>query len=436
MVNADNRLTEPRALLRRMFDAAIDAAQPALCVPRHLPPAPRGRLVVIGAGKASAAMARAVEDHWRGELSGVVVTRYGYNVPCQRIQIVEAAHPVPDAAGLAASERILTAVRDLRPEDLVLCLISGGGSSLLVRPLPGLTLENKQAVNRALLKSGATIREMNCVRRHLSAVKGGRLGAACHPARLLTLLISDVPGDDPVDIASGPTVPDPTTCADALAILRRHAIEVAPAVLDILEGGYGESLKPGDPRLAGTELRMIATPQMALEAAASVAREAGITPLILGDSIEGEAREVGKVMAGIARQVGTHAQPCAPPCVLLSGGETTVTVRGEGRGGRNVEFLLALGIALDRQAGVHAIAGDTDGVDGTEEVAGAYLAPDSLGRALAQGINARGSLANNDGHGFFAALGDAVVTGPTLTNVNDFRAILITQSAAAVPTRP
>src|SRR6202167_236298 len=342
---------EPRALLRRMFQAAIDAAQPPLCVRRHLPAPPRGRLVVIGAGKASAAMARAVEDNWRGDLSGVVVTRYGYSVPCQRIDIIEAAHPVPDAASVAASERILAAVRDLRPEDLVLCLISGGASALLVRPLPGLTLEDKQAVNRALLKSGATIREMNCVRRHLSGIKGGRLGAACHPAKLITLLISDVPGDNPVDIGSGPTVADPTTCADALAILKRYAIQVPRPVLELLESGRGESPKPGDPRLAGSEIRMIATPQMALEAAAGVARQVGVAPLILGDSIEGEARDVGKVMAGIARQVGTHGQPCAAPCALLSGGETTVTVRGDGRGGRNVEFLLALGIALDRQEG-------------------------------------------------------------------------------------
>jgi len=427
---------EPRALLRRMFQAAIDAAQPALCVPRHLPQPPLGRLVVIGAGKASAAMARAVEDNWRGELSGLVVTRYGYSVPCRRIEIVEAAHPVPDAAGLAAAERILKLVQNLHPEDLVLCLISGGASALLVLPLPGLTLQDKQAVNRALLTSGATIREMNCVRRHLSAVKGGRLGAACHPAKLITLLISDVPGDDPVDIGSGPTVADPSTCADALAILKRYAIEVPPNVRGLLESGRGESPKPGDPQLAGSEIRMIATPQMALEAAANVARQAGVAPLILGDSIEGEARDVGKVMAGIARQVGTHGQPCAAPCVLLSGGETTVTVHGEGRGGRNVEFLLALGIALDGQEGVFAIAGDTDGVDGTEEVAGAYLAPDSLTRALDKGINARSSLANNDGHGFFESIGDAVVTGPTLTNVNDFRAILVTQAIASSSASP
>jgi hydroxypyruvate reductase len=425
--------SEARALLRRMFDAAIDAAQPALCVPRHLPQPPRGRLVVIGAGKASAAMARAVEDNWRGELSGVVVTRYGYSVPCRRIDIVEAAHPVPDVAGLAAAERILAAVQDLRPEDLVLCLISGGASSLLVRPLPGLTLSDKQAVNRALLKSGATIREMNCVRRHLSAVKGGRLGVACHPARLITLLISDVPGDDPVDIGSGPTVADPTSCADALDIVRRYGIELPSIVFESLESGRGESVKPGDARLAGSETRMIATPQMALEAAAEVASRAGVSSLILGDSIEGEARDVGKVMAGIARQVIAHGQPGAAPCVLLSGGETTVTVRGDGRGGRNVEFLLSLAIALDRQAGVYAIAGDTDGVDGTEEVAGAYLAPDSLARALALGISASSSLANNDGHGFFEAIGDAVVTGPTLTNVNDFRAILITAAAGPGP---
>lgn len=425
MPNGAGDATGMRALLRRMFDAAIGAAQPALCVPRHLPQPPRGRLVVIGAGKASAAMARAVEDNWGGDLSGLVVTRYGYDVPCRRIEIVEAAHPVPDAAGLAAAGRILQLVRDLGPEDLVLCLISGGASALLVLPLPGLTLDDKQAVNRALLKSGATIREMNCVRRHLSAIKGGRLGAACHPAKLITLLISDVPGDDPVDIGSGPTVADPTTCADALSIIRRHAISVPPNVLLVLESGRGESPKPGDARLAGAEIRMIATPQMALEAAAAVAREARIAPLILGDSIEGEARDVGKVMAGIARQVVTHGQPCAPPCVLLSGGETTVTVRGAGRGGRNVEFLLALGIALDGQSGVYAIAGDTDGVDGTEDVAGAILTPDTLARARVQGINPGISLANNDGHGFFESLGDAVVTGPTLTNVNDFRAIVI-----------
>lgn len=419
----------PRELLRRMFDAAINAAQPAHCIPPHLPTPPKGRLVVIGAGKASAAMAKAVEDNWPGDLSGLVVTRYGYGVPCRRIEIVEAAHPVPDAAGLAAARRIRDLVQGLTADDVVLCLISGGGSSLLALPMEGLTLEDKQAVNKALLKSGASISEMNCVRRHLSAIKGGRLAAACYPAKVVTLLISDVPGDNPIDIASGPTVPDPTTCEDALAIIKRYGIEVPAKVLDILESGRGETVKPGDSRLAGITTRMIATPQMALEAAAVVARDAGINAAILGDSIEGEARDVGKVMAGIALQVALHNQPFAAPCVLLSGGETTVTVRGNGRGGRNVEFLLSLGIALDGHAGIHAIAGDTDGVDGIEEIAGACLAPDTLARAWAQGIKPKDSLANNDGHGFFETLGDSVITGPTLTNVNDFRAILITEEA-------
>lgn len=415
----------PRDLLRRMFDAAIASAQPAVCVPPHLPEPPKGRLVVIGAGKASGAMARAVEDHWSGPLSGLVVTRYGYKVPCERIEVVEAAHPVPDAAGMEAAQRIKALVQGLTADDTVLCLISGGGSALLALPLDGISLDDKQAVNRALLKSGATISEMNCVRRHLSAVKGGRLAAACHPATVVTLLISDVPGDNPMDIASGPTVADPTTCADALAIIRRYGIEVPPAVREVLESGRGESVKPGDPRLAGCAVRMIATPQMALEAAAEVARAAGIPAHILGDSLEGEARDVGTVMAGIASQVAKRNQPFPAPCVLLSGGETTVTVRGQGRGGRNVEFLLALGVALNGCPGVHALAGDTDGVDGLEEIAGAYLGPDSLARAWNLGIKPRDALADNDGHGFFEALGDSVVTGPTLTNVNDFRAILI-----------
>ena len=422
---------EPRptqALLRRLFDAAIASAQPARCLPAHLPTPDElgsGRLIVIGAGKASGAMARAVEDHWPGPLSGLVVTRYGYALPCERIEIVEAAHPVPDAAGLAAAERLLQMVQGLSADDLVLCLISGGGSSLLPLPAPSLTLAHKQDVSRALLKCGATISEMNCVRRHLSGIKGGRLAAACHPARLLTLLISDVPGDDPMDIASGPTVADPTTCEDALAILRRYGIDVPAPVLELLESGRGESVKPGDARLARAEVRMIATPQMALEAAAGVARAAGYTPYILGDALEGEARDVGTVLAGMALQVAQRNQPVAAPCVLLSGGETTVTVRGTGRGGRNVECLLAMGIALHGHPRIHALAGDTDGVDGQEEIAGAYLAPDALARAWALGLKPKDSLANNDGHGFFAALSDAVITGPTLTNVNDFRAILI-----------
>jgi len=418
----------PRELLRAMFDAAIGSAQPARVIAAHLPPPPKGRLVVIGAGKASAAMARAVEDHWAGprdQLEGLVVTRYGYAVACERIEIVEAAHPVPDAAGEAAARRLMALVAGLTADDLVLCLISGGGSSLLPMPLPGLTLADKQALNRALLKSGATIGEMNCVRRHLSAIKGGRLAAACHPARVLTLLISDVPGDDPIDIASGPTVPDPTTCADALALVRRYGIELPPAVREVLDSGRGESVKPGDPRLARIETRIIAAPQMALEAAAAVARDAGVMPVILGDALEGEARDVGTVLAGIARQAADRGQPAKAPCVLLSGGETTVTVRGGGRGGRNVECLLAMALGLRGHPRIHALAGDTDGVDGQEEIAGAIITPDTLARAWAAGLNPSDRLADNDGHGFFEALGDSVVTGPTLTNVNDFRAILV-----------
>ena len=419
---------DPRTLLRQMFDAAVASAQPALCLAPHLPAppsSPKGRTIVIGAGKASAAMARALEDHWPGPLEGLVVTRYGYEVPCQRIEIVQAAHPVPDEAGLAASRRIAEKVKGLTADDLVIALISGGGSSLLVAPAPGLTLADKRAVNAALLASGASISEMNCVRRHLSALKGGRLGALCHPARVVTLLISDVPGDDPRDIASGPTVADPTSCADALAIIDRYRMAVPDAVRRVLASGAGESVKPGDARLARSEFRMITAPQVALEAAARVARDAGIPVHILGDSLEGEARDLGKAMAGIARQVALRGQPFEPPCVLLSGGETTVTVRGQGRGGRNVEFLLSLAVTLDGLAGVHAIAGDTDGVDGAEEIAGAHVTPDTLARAWAAGINPRASLDANDGHGFFRALGDSVVTGPTLTNVNDFRAILV-----------
>lgn len=422
--NTESR--DARELLKKMFNAAVAAAQPELCIPPNLPDPPRGRLIVIGAGKASAAMARAVENCWTGPLAGLVVTRYGYAVACDAIEVVEAAHPVPDAAGHEAAARILKRVSGLTADDLVLCLISGGGSALLPLPAPGLALEDKQAINRALLKSGATISEMNCVRRHLSAIKGGRLAAACHPARLVNLIISDVPGDNPVDIASGPTVADASTCAEALAILRRYEIGAPRHVLEILESGRGESIKPGDLRLPTMTTKLIATPQMALEAAAEVARRNGFASHILGDSIEGEARDVGKAMAGIALQVARRQQPFARPCVLLSGGETTVTVRGNGRGGRNVEFLLSLGIALQGAAGVYAIAADTDGVDGQDEIAGALLAPDTLARAWAQDIRPADSLARNDGHGFFAALGDSLVTGPTLTNVNDFRAILIT----------
>lgn len=425
MLSNESAVPADEALLRAMFDAAIASAQPALCVPPHLPDPPKGRLVVIGAGKASAAMARAVEDHWKGPLSGLVVTRYGHAVPCQRIEILEAAHPVPDAAAEQGAIRMLECVKGLTADDLVLCLISGGGSSLLPMPLPGLTLADKQALNKALLKSGASITEMNCVRRHLSAIKGGRLAAACYPARVLNLLLSDVPGDNPIDIASGPTVPDPTTCAEALGILERYGIKVPPAAMAALQSGEGETLKPNDPRLPVIENRLVATPQMALEAAAAVARKVGWVVHILGDAIEGEAKDVAKTLAGVALQIVRRGQPFQAPCILLSGGETTVTLRGKGRGGRNVEFLLSLGVALNGEPGISALAGDTDGVDGMEEIAGALLCPDSLARARALGMNPHERLDDNDGHGFFEALGDSVVTGPTLTNVNDFRAIVV-----------
>jgi glycerate 2-kinase len=416
---------KPGELLRKMFDVAVASAQPALCVPPHLPEKPRGRTVVIGAGKASAAMAQALESAWEGPLEGLVVTRYGYALPCERIEIVEAAHPVPDEAGFHAALRIADKVKGLNADDLVIALISGGGSALLVAPAEGLTLADKQAVNSALLKSGASISEINCVRRHLSSLKGGRLGALCAPACLVSLMISDVPGDDPLDIASGPTVADPTTCADALAILARYAIAPPQAVLDVLRSGASESVKPGDPRLARAEARIVAAPQMALEAAANFARENGYAAHILSDRIEGEAREAGKIMAGMALYAAARGKPFSAPCVLLSGGETTVTLRGNGRGGRNVEFLLALALALRGASRIHGLAGDTDGVDGMEEIAGALFSPDTLFRARAQKIDPRAMLDNNDGHTFFQALGDSVVTGPTLTNVNDFRAILI-----------
>ncbi|MFK7964592.1 MAG: glycerate kinase [Burkholderiaceae bacterium] len=408
-----------------MFDAAVASAQPALNIPKYLPDDRDAPLVVIGAGKASAAMASAVEAHWRGPLSGLVVTRYGYGVACKHIEIVEAAHPVPDAAGLQAAERLMALAETFTADHHVLCLISGGGSSLLPLPAPGLSLEHKQSVNRALLASGATITEMNCVRRHLSAIKGGRLAAACHPARLLTLLISDVPGDDPIDIASGPTVADSTTCADALGIVERYQIDLPQAVRDMLTSGDGESVKPGDSRLEQHETRIIAAPQLALESAAQLARDAGYTPYILGDALEGEASEVGKVLGGIARQTALREQPFKKPAVLLSGGETTVTIKGTGRGGRNVECLLSMALALNGMPKVYALSADTDGVDGQEEVAGAIITPDTLARAWAIDKPPAKSLANNDGHGFFESLGDAVVSGPTMTNVNDFRAIVI-----------
>ncbi|WP_020173791.1 glycerate kinase type-2 family protein [Methyloferula stellata] len=415
-------------LLRALFDAAIHRALPSVCLPQNLPPRPKGRTIVIGAGKAAAAMAKAVEDNWDGPLEGLVVTRYGHNVPCKTIEVIEAAHPVPDAAGMAGAARILASVKGLTSDDLVLSLISGGASALLALPAQGISLAEKQEINKALLKSGATITEMNCVRKHLSAIKGGRLAAAATPARMVTLMISDVPGDDPSVIGSGPTVADPTTQADALGILQKYKIDVPASVKAVLGLPANETPKPGDACFSKNELRMIVTPQASLEAAAEIAKAHGYQPMILGNDIEGEARDVALVHAAIARQVAHYGQPGAAPLALLSGGETTVTVRGKGRGGRNAEFLLALAVALDGHAGIHAIAGDTDGIDGTEDNAGAMLAPDTLARAAAIGASAKAHLANNDGYSFFSALGDLVVTGPTLTNVNDFRAILIDKS--------
>jgi hydroxypyruvate reductase len=414
-----------------MFDAAVAAADPLRRVPPFLPPRPPGRVVVVGAGKAAARMAQAVEQSWEGPLSGLVVTRYGHAVPCCQIEVVQAAHPVPDTAGQRAARRILDLVSGLGEQDLMLALLSGGGSALLALPAPGLTLADKQAISTALLRSGAPIGTVNLVRKHLSAIKGGRLAAAAFPAATVGLLISDVPGDDPAVIASGPTVGEASAPADALAALAAYHVPIPPAVQAHLERSPG-CPRPGDPRLARVTNHVIAAPQQSLQAAAAVAQAAGVTAVILSDSLEGESREVGIVLAGIARQVRRHGQPAAAPCVLLSGGETTVTVRGTGRGGRNVELLLSLALALRGEPGVHAIACDTDGVDGTEEVAGAFIDPDTLRRAARRGVDAAAALANNDAHRFFATLGDQVVTGPTLTNVNDFRAVLVERSSRAL----
>ncbi|MEM7544858.1 MAG: glycerate kinase [Pseudomonadota bacterium] len=411
-----------RALLRSLFDAAVDAAMPSKLIAHHLPPRTAGRTIVIGAGKASAAMAAAFEAAWDGPCEGLVVTRYRHGVPCEQIEIVEASHPVPDAAGLKAAGRILDLANGAGPEDQIVALISGGGSSLLTLPADGISFEDKQALNSALLACGAPIDEMNAVRKHVSAIKGGRLAVAAYPARLLTLTISDVPGDDPAIIASGPTVADPSTFADARDVLVRRGVTPSPAIARHLAKASVETPKPGDERLARAELRMIATPQISLDAAAAVAQAAGVEPIMLGDAVEGEARILGQQMAKRARAT-------TGPVVLLSGGETTVTLsRGEtprGRGGRNVEFLLGLAEALNGAPNISAIACDTDGVDGMEEVAGAIVCPDTAQRADAAGISLTDALSAHNGHGFFEAIGDQIITGPTLTNVNDFRAILV-----------
>lgn len=416
---------DPSKLLRQALDAAIASAQADRCIPDYLPAPVKGRTLVIGAGKASASMARVLEKHWQGDLSGLVLTQYGYAVPCEQIEIIEAAHPVPDQAGMDAAQRMLELVGDLQADDQVICLISGGGSSLLALPAPGISLQQKQSINQALLKSGASISEMNCVRRHLSAVKGGRLAAACHPAKVVTLLISDVPGDEPVNIASGPSVGDPSSCADALVIIDRYQIKLPDHIHQALLSGELESIKPEDARLKDTSSHLIATPQKALLAAADAIHQFGLKAHILSDRIEGESRDVGRTLAAIALQTSIYAQPFHPPCVILSGGETTVTVKGNGKGGRNVECLLSMAIALQGHAGIYALAADTDGVDGREPIAGAIITPDTLKRARNININPLQALDRNDGHGFFQALDDSIVTGPTQTNVNDFRMMLV-----------
>jgi glycerate 2-kinase len=419
--------TFARAALRVLFDTAVAAADPRTVLAPHLPSKPvSGRCIVVGGGKSAAVMAAALEDAWPDIiLQGTVVTRYGHAVPTKRIEVIEASHPVPDANSERGALKLLERVRGLTKDDLVIALISGGASALLAAPVPGLTLGDKQAINRALLACGANITEMNCVRKHLSAIKGGRLAAAAAPARVVTLAISDVPGDDPAVIGSGPTVADATTFAAARALIARYGITPPPSVAARLARDDDETPKPGD--LTNVEFRMIATPMMALDAMAAKARGLGLTPLILGDALEGEAGQMGAVMAGIARSVRTHGQPLKGPAVLLSGGETTVTMSGEapGAGGRNTTFLLGLAIALDGAPGIWAVAGDTDGIDGMGDIAGALLTPDTLHRARAKGLDARAMLAAHDSHGFFGAIGDLIVTGPTLTNVNDIRAILI-----------
>jgi hydroxypyruvate reductase len=424
---------DPRAFLRALYDCAVERAMPARVMAGHLPAPPKGRTVVIGGGKASGAMAAALDALWpaAAPLSGLVLTRYHHTPPAYaarpgRIRVLEAAHPVPDEAGRQGALAMLETVRGLTTDDLVIALVSGGGSALLSLPVAGLSFEDKQQVNRALLASGASIDEMNCVRKHLSAIKGGRLAAACAPAPVLTLLISDVPGDVPEVIASGPTLPDPTTCADALAIIDRYRIALPAAVRAGLESGACESPKPGDPRFAGHAVRMIATPQQSLEAAAALARSAGLAAHVLSDEIEGESREVGKVHAALARAVARRGTPFSRPCVILSGGETTVTVRQKGgRGGRAGEFALGCAIALQAEPGVYVLAADTDGIDGIEDNAGAIVTPDTLARASARGVSPAGCLDRNDAYNFFAPIGDLVVTGPTFTNVNDFRAVLV-----------
>ncbi len=416
----------PVKLLQDLFNRAIEVARPNNMLVNHLPEPGNGRVIIVGAGKASAAMAKVAEGFYGDKAEGIIVTRYGYEVICKNIKVMQAAHPVPDESGMHAATCILRYLKNLKSTDLVVNLVSGGGSALLPLPTKGLTLADKQDINTKLLKSGASISEINIVRRHLSAIKGGRLAAATHPAKLVNLIISDVPGDNHCDIASGYGVADPTTSQDAVEVLKRYRINVPEHILSVLNQSSSESIKPNDPKLANVSTTIIASAQMALEAAAEMANDRGYNSLILGDGIEGESREVANVMAGIARQVKHYNQPAQSPCVLLSGGETTVTIKGNGRGGRNVEFLLSLALALNGVKGIYALAGDTDGVDGQEEIAGAYITPSIIADAVSRGIDPLAYLDNNDAHTFFELMNTQLITGPTLTNVNDFRAILIT----------
>lgn len=417
---------DTRQFLRSLFEEAVAHAQAENLIGGNLPPCPSGKTIVIGAGKAAGSMARAVEDHWPGELSGLVITPYDHAVPCERIEVVEAAHPVPDAAGQHAAKRILANLDDLRAEDLILCLLSGGGSALLTIPAEGISLRDKQYVTAALLKSGAGIAELNCVRKHLSAVKGGRLTVAGSPAHMVCLAISDVPGNDISVIASGPTVPDATTREMAREILQRHAIAAPAAVFEHLAKPASESPKPGDPVFDNSEFVILVTAEDAMAAAAKLACKSGIEPVLLGD-LTGDAGALARQHAALAMDIAAGKGNADAPCVLISGGETTVNVRGQGKGGRNAEYALALTIALNGHPDISAIAADTDGIDGTEDNAGCYVMPDSLRRAVRRSLDARSLLTDNDSYRFFSTIGDLLLTGPTRTNVNDFRAILITR---------
>lgn len=427
-VSPINNKTE---LLKKLFDAAVAAAHPDVCIPPFLPKVPRGRTIVIGAGKASAAMAQTLENHWAGTLHGTVVTRYGHAVACSNIEIIEAAHPVPDANSEHAARQILSAVQDLTEDDLVICLISGGGSALMCLAAEGISLTDKQRVNEALLKSGAAIAEINVVRKHLSAIKGGRLGVAAAPAQVMSLLISDVPGDDPAIIASGPTVPDPSTFEQARAVVKKYAIQLPDSVAQLFDAAANETPKPGDPRFNQSSVHLIATPQLSLEAAARIGRDAGYSVVIMSDRLEGESKAVAQQHVAWVQQVIAGEGAVSPPCILLSGGETTVRVTGTGRGGRNAEFGMALAKGLQGIKGVYAIACDTDGIDGTEDNAGVFVRPETIAKGRGLGLNLDAYMKNNDGYGYFSQLDDLVVTGPTLTNVNDFRAIVIEGNAAA-----